>query len=163
MLHVCFDPILSATIVCSQLIVCSDTVGKRTLTGSTFASGSLTNTQCVQFCASKGNYYAGTEYSQECFCANFLQNGGAAAADADCNMACAGRFDASAPQLLIGLTARQEMQQRPVEVQVDCHYSTRQFLRAPLGPLSIQAYMVFAVSAATGNCAKFLIPGPRFR
>ena len=82
----------SATIVCSQLIACRDTVGKRTLTGGTFANASLTNTQCVKFCAGKGNYYAGTEYSRECYCGNSLVNGGTAAAEADCNMACAGTW-----------------------------------------------------------------------
>jgi hypothetical protein len=78
------------TIVCSQLIVCSDTVAKRTLTGATLASSSMTNAQCVFFCSTKKMYYAGTEYSQECYCGSVLQNGATQAADADCNMPCAG-------------------------------------------------------------------------
>ncbi|KAF2691893.1 copper radical oxidase [Lentithecium fluviatile CBS 122367] len=68
----------------------TDTVGQRTLTGGGYASASLTNTECVQYCAGRGFYYAATEYSQECYCGNSLRNGATEVQDADCNMACAG-------------------------------------------------------------------------
>ena len=42
-------------------------MGKRTLTGDGYGSGNaMTNSACVQYCASKGFYYAGTEYAAEC-------------------------------------------------------------------------------------------------
>ncbi|KAF2643360.1 WSC-domain-containing protein [Massarina eburnea CBS 473.64] len=66
----------------------SDNVQTRALTLG-FDSDSMTNTQCVQFCAGKGDFYAGTEYAKECYCGKSLQHGGALAQDG-CDMACAG-------------------------------------------------------------------------
>ncbi|KAF2007335.1 copper radical oxidase [Amniculicola lignicola CBS 123094] len=69
----------------------NDSVGARTLTQNGFTSSAMTNTQCVQFCASKGFYYAGTEYSAECYCGDSLKNYGAKVDNAgDCNMPCNG-------------------------------------------------------------------------
>ncbi|KAF2110144.1 hypothetical protein BDV96DRAFT_222507 [Lophiotrema nucula] len=45
----------------------TDDVGKRTLTGGGYTSGdAMANSACVQYCASKGFFYAGTEYAAEC-------------------------------------------------------------------------------------------------
>ncbi|KAF2467278.1 putative glyoxal oxidase precursor [Lindgomyces ingoldianus] len=68
----------------------TDQVGQRTLTGGAEATNAMTNTQCIQFCAAKGFYYAGTEYSAECYCGNSFMNGGTIANVDDCNMACNG-------------------------------------------------------------------------
>ncbi|PVH95877.1 hypothetical protein DM02DRAFT_536413 [Periconia macrospinosa] len=49
----------------------------------------MTNTQCVQYCASNNFMYAGTEYSKECYCDNFIHNDTQNVTDG-CTMACAG-------------------------------------------------------------------------
>jgi hypothetical protein len=90
MLHVRFCSDRYAVILCSQLTVCSDAVAQRTLAGKSFMSASMNNTVCVQFCATLGFYYAGTEYGQECYCANSLRDGATEARDGDCNIACGG-------------------------------------------------------------------------
>ena len=66
------------------------------------ANGRILNTQqpdsqtntiesCVQNCTAAGYTIAGMEYSVQCFCDNFIENGGVlAAADTDCNTACSG-------------------------------------------------------------------------
>jgi hypothetical protein len=54
---------------------------------------STTNTleSCVQTCAGLGYQVAGTEFGVQCFCDNFVYNGGALAANQDdCNVRCAG-------------------------------------------------------------------------
>jgi hypothetical protein len=46
---------------------------------------------CVNTCAAAGYTIAGAEYAQECFCDNFIYNGGAKATNqADCNTPCPG-------------------------------------------------------------------------
>lgn len=64
----------------------------RTLTGASTNSDSMTNSQCIDFCVSKGYSIAGTEYSRECYCGDSI------AADREpitglvgaCNMKCTG-------------------------------------------------------------------------
>ncbi|KAH9207298.1 hypothetical protein DL95DRAFT_527981 [Leptodontidium sp. 2 PMI_412] len=47
---------------------------------------------CVQTCAGLGYTIAGAEYGTECYCDNFVYNGGAlAAAQTDCNIPCPGK------------------------------------------------------------------------
>jgi hypothetical protein len=54
-------------------------------------STTLTVQSCIATCAGLGYSIAGMEYSTQCFCGNFVQNGGAlATADTDCAMACGG-------------------------------------------------------------------------
>ena len=53
-------------------------------------SSNLTTTSCITICKAAGYSVAGTEYSTQCFCDNFLRNGAPIAVDGDCNMACAG-------------------------------------------------------------------------
>ncbi|KAF7311441.1 Glycoside hydrolase [Mycena kentingensis (nom. inval.)] len=56
-----------------------------------YTSSSMTEDACTATCDSKGYIYAGTEYSNECWCGNTLNNGyGVAAASSDCNSRCAG-------------------------------------------------------------------------
>ncbi|KAF2254450.1 WSC-domain-containing protein [Trematosphaeria pertusa] len=68
----------------------TDSVAARTLKGGGYGSGSLTNSQCVEYCATRGFYYAGSEYSTECYCGNSIQNGATQTTGSDCNMACGG-------------------------------------------------------------------------
>ncbi len=53
-------------------------------------NAALTVESCVQTCKGLGYGVAGMEYSSQCFCDNFLHNGGNLTTDADCNMACSG-------------------------------------------------------------------------
>ncbi|KAG7293052.1 hypothetical protein NEMBOFW57_003098 [Staphylotrichum longicolle] len=55
----------------------------------------MTIQACLNFCASKGFPYAGTEYSVECFCGSSLAATAAKVADSVCNMPCSG--DATQP------------------------------------------------------------------
>lgn len=70
----------------------TDNVNTRTLTTRVFPAGDLTTESCVASCKGAGYYYAGTEYSGECYCGNTFANGGGPAPDgnAGCNMACNG-------------------------------------------------------------------------
>lgn len=64
--------------------------------GRTLASASFTNTtsmtteSCISFCDAQGFVYAGTEFSQECYCGDFFANGGTNTTASDCNMPCSG-------------------------------------------------------------------------
>lgn len=51
----------------------------------------LTPQTCIAMCAAQGYSVAGAEYSFQCFCDNFIRNGGQLAnSDSECNAACAG-------------------------------------------------------------------------
>lgn len=51
----------------------------------------LTVESCVAACSGLNYIVAGMEYSSECFCDNFVENGGVlATSPADCNMPCTG-------------------------------------------------------------------------
>ncbi|KAK7189339.1 WSC domain-containing protein [Paraphaeosphaeria sporulosa] len=52
----------------------------------------MTNTNCVNFCAKGGYDYAGTEYSQECYCGRQLSISSDRTADGDCNFGCSGNL-----------------------------------------------------------------------
>jgi hypothetical protein len=63
----------------------------RTLTGGGYTSATaMTDESCIAYCEKAGYIYAGTEYSQECYCGATLATGGVAAPAADCSMACTG-------------------------------------------------------------------------
>lgn len=49
------------------------------------------NQVCIDKCIGLGFSVAGTQYASQCFCDNFIRNGAALTADADCNMACSGK------------------------------------------------------------------------
>ncbi|CAJ2503525.1 Uu.00g109190.m01.CDS01 [Anthostomella pinea] len=53
----------------------------RSLTGDTYRSDNMTVESCAAFCA--GFDYFGVEYTTECYCGNYLQNGAAPEADCD--------------------------------------------------------------------------------
>ncbi|KAL4722163.1 hypothetical protein ACLX1H_010938 [Fusarium chlamydosporum] len=51
----------------------------------------MTNEKCVAFCQAGGWTFAGTEYSQECYCGNDIVNGGYNTTDiSQCSMQCKG-------------------------------------------------------------------------
>lgn len=66
--------------------------GTRTLEGASYTNNTgMTDEACIAFCQSQSMYWAGTEYSTQCFCGNSLAGGGSLAANqGDCNMACSG-------------------------------------------------------------------------
>ncbi|KAF5353807.1 hypothetical protein D9758_010585 [Tetrapyrgos nigripes] len=69
----------------------TDLVNGRTLTGPTFTSSTnMTAENCINFCDSQEFVFAGTEFGQECYCGNALQNGGTNTTASQCNVACTG-------------------------------------------------------------------------
>lgn len=70
----------------------TDNYYARALTGASTSAPGMTNEQCVQFCGGKGFSIAGTEYSDECYCANSIPASAQPVAGivGNCNMACAG-------------------------------------------------------------------------
>ncbi|GFZ47912.1 hypothetical protein JCM24511_05659 [Saitozyma sp. JCM 24511] len=68
----------------------TDNVAGRALTSSAETGATMTEVVCINYCAGLGHIYAGTEYSQECYCGDVIGNSNSKAADTDCNMACAG-------------------------------------------------------------------------
>lgn len=50
----------------------------------------MTIAACLDYCASEGFPYAGTEYSVECFCGTTLHPDSEKVADSECNMPCSG-------------------------------------------------------------------------
>jgi Glyoxal oxidase N-terminus/WSC domain len=53
-------------------------------------SATLTVESCIAYCVGKGYVVAGMEYSQQCFCDNFIRNGAAKTTESKCNMPCGG-------------------------------------------------------------------------
>jgi hypothetical protein len=70
----------------------TDSVASRTLQGINYANGTdMTQESCIAFCDVNGYIYAGTEYSAECYCDNYLDpKTKTANTDMGCNMACSG-------------------------------------------------------------------------
>ena len=50
----------------------------------------MTVERCIGNCTALNYGVAGIEYSYQCFCGNYLQNGATTAPQSECNMACAG-------------------------------------------------------------------------
>ncbi|KAL2141040.1 hypothetical protein VTI28DRAFT_2930 [Corynascus sepedonium] len=70
---------------------CYTDVPGRTINAAAYTDGdNMTTEACLDYCASKGFPYAGTEYSVECYCGSSLAAGSNKVADSDCNMACSG-------------------------------------------------------------------------
>ncbi|KAM0227843.1 hypothetical protein ACHAPO_011220 [Fusarium lateritium] len=67
----------------------SDATLSRTLSKSINVAGN-TNKKCQSACADAGYKYAGTEFGNQCFCGNTIDNSGAPIAQSTCNKACAG-------------------------------------------------------------------------
>nr|OQO23943.1 hypothetical protein B0A51_11072 [Rachicladosporium sp. CCFEE 5018] len=68
----------------------NDLQGSRTLAGPYTAGTGNSATWCISYCSNKGYVYAGTEYSDECYCDNLLAPPATLQPDSDCNMACSG-------------------------------------------------------------------------
>ncbi|RGP81502.1 fungistatic metabolite [Fusarium longipes] len=65
--------------------------GRALSSDRTADSVGMTNEKCVAFCQAGGWAYAGTEYSQECYCGNDIANGGYNTTDiSQCSMKCKG-------------------------------------------------------------------------
>lgn len=63
----------------------------RTISEATYTdTQNMTDESCISYCSSKGFQYAGTEYSQECWCGSQLATAATKAADSDCSSACTG-------------------------------------------------------------------------
>ena len=72
-------------------IVRRDNVQGRALTGATYASTTdMTVKNCIAFCDDHDFEYAGLEWYQECYCGNFIINGGAETTASDCSFPCTG-------------------------------------------------------------------------
>ncbi|KAH8590515.1 WSC domain-containing protein [Bisporella sp. PMI_857] len=68
-----------------------DGVSGRILGNQQPDSATMTLQSCSNICSNLGYNIAGMEYGQQCFCDNFIYNGGVKAAnEAECNMPCAG-------------------------------------------------------------------------
>ncbi|KAF9779950.1 hypothetical protein IL306_000936 [Fusarium sp. DS 682] len=65
--------------------------GRALSSDSTADTSGMTNEKCVAFCQEAGYKYAGTEYSQECYCGNDIVNGSSNITDiSQCSMQCKG-------------------------------------------------------------------------
>jgi hypothetical protein len=63
----------------------------RTLSGASTTSATMTLEMCRAFCDSKGFFFSGVEYSQQCYCGNSFANGGMMLTNnATCTMLCGG-------------------------------------------------------------------------
>ncbi|KLO11660.1 galactose oxidase [Schizopora paradoxa] len=84
----------------------TDNVAARSLTGPTYTDTvNMTIENCITFCSgtstgangipaqSSSFIFAGTEFSQECYCDNFIENGATNATATDCNAACTGNHN----------------------------------------------------------------------
>ncbi|KIY43224.1 copper radical oxidase [Fistulina hepatica ATCC 64428] len=68
----------------------TDSTTARTLTGSSYSStDNMTVENCIDYCDTQDYIYAGVEYSQECYCGNYIENS-ATATSSGCSMACSG-------------------------------------------------------------------------
>jgi hypothetical protein len=68
-----------------------DNVQGRALTGANYVSTTdMTVESCIDFCDGRDYEYAGLEWYQECYCGNFIINGGAETTASDCSFTCSG-------------------------------------------------------------------------
>ncbi|KZF19119.1 WSC-domain-containing protein [Xylona heveae TC161] len=68
----------------------SEATNQRALSGASYVDTTgMTNEACESYCKGKGFTYAGTEYSQECYCGNSF-NAGSVGGQTGCTMACTG-------------------------------------------------------------------------
>ncbi|KAL2154832.1 hypothetical protein VTH82DRAFT_3508 [Thermothelomyces myriococcoides] len=70
---------------------CYTDVPGRTINSASYSDdANMTIAACLDYCASEGFPYAGTEYSVECFCGTTLHPDSEKVADSKCNMPCSG-------------------------------------------------------------------------
>ena len=77
---------------------------------------------CVNTCVGRGYSVAGTEYGSQCFCDNFVRNGGTLVADSKCNMPCSGNsseFCGAGNYLSIYSNATLQVYQPPAAQKTD--------------------------------------------
>jgi len=70
----------------------SDSINARTLVNPTTVSGSMTVEKCLAACQAANFSFAGLEYSEQCFCGDSFENGGAPVSTG-CDMTCVGDRD----------------------------------------------------------------------
>ncbi|UJO20415.1 WSC domain-containing protein [Fulvia fulva] len=68
----------------------NDTQQVRTLQGGATTDKAMNGSTCAKYCNDKKFVYAGTEYSNECYCGNQLGAPSALQNDTKCSMSCAG-------------------------------------------------------------------------
>ncbi|KAJ7583869.1 hypothetical protein C8J56DRAFT_1054387 [Mycena floridula] len=68
----------------------TDNVGARTLDGPSQTTNAMTVETCIAFCDQQKFVFAGLEFASQCFCGNFITNGGSLTPDSKCNSPCAG-------------------------------------------------------------------------
>ncbi|KAF4588036.1 hypothetical protein EYR38_009997 [Pleurotus pulmonarius] len=69
----------------------TDNPGARSLSSAAFTStDSMTVEACISFCDASSFIFAGVEFGQECYCGNFIGNGGTNTSLAECNTPCTG-------------------------------------------------------------------------
>lgn len=72
-------------------LVRRDNVQGRALTGASYTDTTdMTVENCISYCGGKDFIYAGLEYYQECYCGNYILNGGAETTASDCSFTCTG-------------------------------------------------------------------------
>ncbi|KAL5318593.1 hypothetical protein ACEPPN_013656 [Leptodophora sp. 'Broadleaf-Isolate-01'] len=70
---------------------CYSEGANRALGGQMYANATgMTTESCIAFCDSQGAYFAGTEYSSECYCGNKIDSTSLLSPAADCSMTCSG-------------------------------------------------------------------------
>ncbi|PVH75465.1 copper radical oxidase [Cadophora sp. DSE1049] len=70
---------------------CYSEGANRALGGQMYANATgMTTESCIAFCDSKGAYFAGTEYSSECYCGNKIDSTSLLSPATDCSMTCSG-------------------------------------------------------------------------
>jgi hypothetical protein len=77
--------------ILSSLLAHRDNVQGRALTGGGYVSTTdMTVENCITYCDGLDFNYAGLEWYQECYCGNYIINGGAVTAASDCSFQCTG-------------------------------------------------------------------------
>ncbi|PHH82635.1 hypothetical protein CDD82_5361 [Ophiocordyceps australis] len=77
---------------------CFQDATDRTLVGATSVEvlrGDMNKTRCIGHCFSQGYHFAGTEYSQECWCGTSMRQDAVKLSDEACNMKCQGDQEAT--------------------------------------------------------------------
>ena len=70
---------------------CRDNVQGRALTAAAYTrTTDMTVENCIDYCDSRDYNYAGLEWYQECYCGDFIVNGGAVTTASDCSFPCTG-------------------------------------------------------------------------
>jgi hypothetical protein len=99
-----------------------DNANGRILAYSQPDDSSLTIESCIATCIGLGYSVAGAEYSVQCFCDDFIRNGGQLTSNSDCNMPCGGdsaEFCGAGNRLSIYSNATLQIYQPPAVQKTD--------------------------------------------